>query len=108
MQIAGPNLGESWFTKEIGQALVLLEGEKAPRVTRTATHGQIRDRKLDASVVFSFFTNSRQTRQDCSTPSSRECLTKYGFRFGTHGYAICFLWPSSPSEAQRSGLEIRS
>lgn len=25
--IAGPNLGESWFTKEIGQAIVLLEGE---------------------------------------------------------------------------------
>lgn len=26
--IAGPNLGESWFTKEIGQALVLLEDSR--------------------------------------------------------------------------------
>ena len=30
--IAGPNLGESWFTKEIGQALVMLEGGCLPCV----------------------------------------------------------------------------
>jgi len=47
--IAGPNLGESWFTKEIGQALVQLEGTSIWPWRSGAEH-QILDKKSDDSV----------------------------------------------------------
>lgn len=78
VKLAGANLGESFFNKEVGQAIQMIDG--AWRLDAAADI-QTRGRKWAASALSSSFISLRSMRLDSSIPSSRGFWRRFGFRF---------------------------
>jgi hypothetical protein len=82
VRIAGGTLGDPFFTKEIGQALQMLEGKSSPvadcyQVTVSSVYSvlihQTLARRSAGSAVSSFSTNSPRMPLACFTHSCRVC-----------------------------------